>query len=125
MKGRIEKIPSVTNPRVANVQKKSFERKASKKAISEGSLRAASTVAMLLAMNTATTGQTIAPSGARRIANRAMSATTNAAAQRMAVRGTIRSPLVGEGGGGGLLCGSFTAMTVMSSVTAMMTATIP
>src|SRR5439155_14457224 len=55
MKGRMEKMPSVTNPRVANVQKKSFERKAWKKVINAGSLIAVSTVTMPLARNSATT----------------------------------------------------------------------
>src|SRR5712692_10444553 len=81
MKGRMEKMPNVTNARVANVQKKSLERKAAKKAISAGRRRAASTVTTPAAMNTATTGQNDEPSGASRIANSAMSATRKAAAQ--------------------------------------------
>src|SRR5439155_674393 len=83
MKGRIEKMPSVTNARVANVQKKSLDRNAWKKAINAGSCRAASTVTTPLATKTAAMGQSQAPSGARRIANRAMSATRKAAIQIM------------------------------------------
>src|ERR1700694_4869515 len=81
MKGRIEKMPNVTNARVANVQKKSFERKAAKKAINAGRRRAAITVTMPLARNTATTDHNSEPSGARRIANSAMSASRKAAPQ--------------------------------------------
>src|ERR1700694_3114884 len=96
MKGRIEKMPNVTRARVAKVQKKSFDRKAWKNDINAGSRRAASTVLMPAAMNTATTGQNSEPSGARRIANSATMATRNAAAQRMTAAPTLPSP---EGGG--------------------------
>src|ERR1700688_1470192 len=96
MNGRIEKMPSVTRARVAKVQKKSFERKAWKNDIKPGSLRAASTVTIPAAMNTATTGQNSEPSGARRIANNATMATRNAAAQRMTGAPTLPSP---RGGG--------------------------
>src|SRR6266550_90143 len=122
MKGRIEKMPSVTNARVANVQKKSLDRNAWKKATNAGSRRAASTVTMPLATKTAATGQSQGPSGARRIANRAMSATRKAAPQTIAAKGKTASRFVGESRGGGRL-GSLTAITVMSSVMAMITAT--
>src|SRR5439155_1550773 len=89
MKGRIEKMPSVTNARVANVQKKSLDRNAWKKAINAGSCRAASTVTTPLATKTAAMGQSQAPSGARRIANRAMSATRKAAIQIMTPSRTV------------------------------------
>src|SRR6266853_874849 len=84
MKGRMEKMPNVTRARVANVQKKSFERKAWKNAIKAGRRRAASTVTTPAAMNTATTGQNNEPSGASRIPNSAISATTKAVAQMRA-----------------------------------------
>src|ERR1700716_2946435 len=86
MKGRIEKIPSVTKPRVAKVQKKSLERKAWKKVINAGRLRAAITVTTPLATNTARIGHKREPSGARRMANNAISATRKAAPQ---IRGTV------------------------------------
>src|ERR1700730_1399327 len=122
MKGRIEKMPNVTNARVANVQKKSFERKAAKNAINAGRRRAAITVTMPLARNTATTGHNSEPSGARRIANNAMSATANAAAQSNAAGGTW----IGfEEADGRVICGSLTAKIVISSVMARMTATTP
>src|SRR3989442_11741701 len=89
MKGRMEKMPSVTNARVANVQKKSFERKAWKNAINAGSRRAASNVTMPAAMNTATTGHKREPSGARRIANSAMSPTRKDAKQMIAAAPTL------------------------------------
>src|SRR2546428_11035928 len=112
MKGRIEKMPSVTRARVANVQKKSLERNAWKKAINAGSCRAASTVTMPLATKTATAGDSQAPSGARRIANRATSATRKAPAQTIAATGTTPAPLAAEGRGWGL-GGSLTAATGM------------
>src|SRR6266699_2043070 len=101
MKGRIEKMPSVTNARVANVQKKSLDPNAWKKAVNAGSRRAASTVTMALATKTATTGDRHAPSGARRLANRAMSATRKDPPQMIAAKGKTPSPLVSEGGAGG------------------------
>src|SRR2546429_9767367 len=87
MKGRIEKMPSVTNARVANVQKKSLDRNAWKKATNAGSRRAASTVTMPLATKTAATGQSQAPSEARGIVNRAMMAARKAPPQRIAADG--------------------------------------
>src|SRR2546428_1817928 len=99
MKGRIEKMPSVTNARVANVQKKSLERNAWKKAINAGSRRAASTVTMPLVTKRAATGHSQAPSGARRIANSAMSAIRKAPPQTM---GTAPPPNPPPQRGGGL-----------------------
>src|ERR1700737_1633704 len=96
MKGRIEKIPSVTSARVANVQKKSFERKAWKKAIRPGTLGAARTETTLLPRTKATTGQSGLPSDARRIAESAMSAIRNATPQTTAAKGKSPSPLLGE-----------------------------
>src|SRR6266550_1804003 len=90
-------MPSVTNPRVAKVQKKSFERKAWKKVINAGSLIAVSTVMVPLARNSATTGHNKPPSGARRIANNAMSAVRKAAPQ---MRGTAPTPPSPVNGGG-------------------------
>src|ERR1700674_221195 len=122
MNGRIEKMPNVTKPRVANVQKKSLERKAWKKAINAGSCRAASTVATPAATNTAMTGTSHGPSGARRIANNAISATTNDMAQMTATGGTRMRV---DAATGRMMGGSLTATTVLSSVMARMTATTP
>src|SRR5882762_6715925 len=126
MKGRMEKMPSVTNARVAKVQKKSFERKAWKKVINAGSLIAVSTVTVPLARKSATTGHNKPASGARRIANNPISATTKAAAQMKTPGDKSPFPLAGEGRGGGFLArGSLTAITVISSVMTRMTATTP
>src|SRR3989442_14963543 len=107
MKGRIEKMPSVTNARVANVQKKSLERNAWKKAINAGSRRAASTVTMPLVTKRAATGHSQAPSGARRIANSAMSAIRKAPPQTMGTAPPLTLPpkrgggVTARSGGGG------------------------
>src|ERR1700730_3184090 len=109
MNGRIEKMPNVTKPRVANVQKKSLERKAWKNAINAGSCRAASTVATPAATNTAMTGTSHDASGGRRIAKHASRATRKALSQVMAAIGKTPAPLWREGGGGGAMRGSLTA----------------
>src|SRR4029077_9821767 len=126
MNGRIEKMPNVTNARVANVQKKSFERKAWKKAINAGRRRAARTVTTPAAMKTATTGQNNDPSGASRIANNAMSATTNAAAQIRGAAPILTRPESSRGDlglGRRVIGGSLTATTVITSVTIRISAT--
>ena len=122
MKGRMEKMPRVTSALVANVQKKSLERKAWKKAVSLGRRRAASTVTMLPIRNRATTGPRSVPSGTRRMANRAMTATRKAAPQMTAagVRGMGADPLARRTVGG-----SLTAITVITRVMARMSAIAP
>src|SRR3982074_653665 len=122
MKGRIEKMPSVTSARVAKVQKKSLERKAWKKAISAGSRRAASTVTTPLVTKTATTGHSQSPSWARRIAKRAMRAGTKEAAASIGAGG----PRTGADRAGFLIIGcTVTATTEITRVMIMISATTP